>query len=1776
MLPTRTRRRPAPRRGTILLVVLTLLALFAVIGLSFAFYAESQATASRIAREARARIGDQLPPDPTEGMNLFLGRLIYPVGDTGTDLLVATRGHELARLIFGNQPGAANTTPYNGEGLFHEDVSAIFGLPPGSVDRASVVNFTYYQLAQGNPATGFVFDPEHTQVTGPTTTSPFRKGDANTFQALTNTTAYPNLVYVGKNAPYTYPDRNNMAVAVVDPNTGLVVVPSFHRPSLFRDPSLAPTQSDLDPANSNWYTPLGRFKLLRPRPIDHLTQAGITTLQGMGLWPIPVSPSPAQIAQIQSVISNPLYCEFPYPAPNPDGTITGDVQNMRFANGLQRNDSPWLYAGLPVYNWRGKRITPLVAPLVVPIDGRINLNAAGNIANSGTIHNSNMGFGPWEQSLQRLLTTTSPNVMQTKYGGATTPPGVRTGQVAFAGAPPFNNTSKLFHPDWNNPTDWTKQVQPPDYARVDWNWSSNNSGTAQLILPGTATANPLVGQFGSNPVWPNASTTLAGGMAPTPYPGPYDNSNYTPASAGPPPTPASGEVLNHPGTYTPYFYDPLRMSSLTTDKGSFPLFDLKRFAGRYSDKAANYTGQTFLGKNFPNDLVQATLPGPNNPANSLRQLVTPMSNSFKRPILAPNFFDPNVSLGLPGGARYPQFIISGTGAPSPPPAFNIATIANSLSGDAQVNNVPPPTGPNTPAIRHLRAAFAGIDLHRPLTDYRIDPTQPLGPANINVNTFAAARNERQALAKEIFLRLAYATGAKVGFDVTTNQFALPQPTPGGGPPYASYTLTGGTPTPVSQAEYDALRWLAQLAANIVDYIDEDDISSTFVWNPIDPNDPFNVANFATTGTPSALSQRVVFGVEKPRLVINEAYAELANDPADKSNLTATAPLQVRFFLELLNPNNTESNAQGPLAGPDLSNAQYYGSVPLRYNITVSSVYQIKVFDDDAVVANDLAGANAGQNVTGSVTTAPARLTCTMVSTANPALNVTPGPGYLSGAERVEPNNGAFSATATARNGFAVIGPQVNKAIASDGVSFTPDTTAAPYSMILEKPIDPAHGQDQLLYQLPGAPPLAGAIPALVAGMKKQAVVLQRLACPYLPANDPASGSFNPANPVNPYITVDYQTGIPVQNAVKVGSDMAQNPPPPAKTNYSIGRVQPFTASGVPALAWTGLTFVLRQKDPSNPNAQQVSFFKHNSIAPANAPPTVPGGVLPTNGTETLLGPFEWLVHMDRRLVNPMELLHVSTVKPHELTHRFAVPNPNPGARPFFHRHDLQHPLAPLVDPPGPLFAANSPLYRGLEVLAAKPWGHGLPEGGRVPGKVNINMIWDENPATGRSRVFDAVMDRQAANTFTDTGAIPDLTIIWNAIKQSRSPQWVVTGTPAVGMTYDEGGAAGASDRPLKPFGAPIFSAGVNIPQATDIGDTILRNRPTPDPDGTTRSLFQRVQDPSNPNPLHPYLSYEPLRKAMNSFTTVSDNYVVLMTVGFFEVRAGDPANPNNPVVLGKEAFDQVPGDMRSQFVAVIDRTRLVAQYANTPDTTTDPTVPNNPNSTAPWVSELQAPFTPVNVFNPNVPSPLRFLGEVEQDMTPPAANPGWDGVTPPQAPVTAELRYSLKRPESAGSNFYLVTPMYTPRTGGGYPPNALQTIQVNGHYDGYPWTVRAVYDPNSGFPDPVDPKHGGSRFFLNVGNQVQLLEAFYDPGFAPWSYDPVNGIAKIYVRGINMSTGARTVPFRAEVGMSVSNVIFGNPGTPGSATTPFNMSFDFRQPLYRPAVRYVGQLNITP
>src|SRR5262245_43499413 len=118
---------PTNRRGAILLVVLVLLALFAVIGVAFVLYAQSEAVNARIHREIGSIAVE--PPDPTAPANQFLQQLIYPVPQGGGNATSALRGHELARLAYGYWPSinvnnqGVNTTAYNGIGAFSESVN---------------------------------------------------------------------------------------------------------------------------------------------------------------------------------------------------------------------------------------------------------------------------------------------------------------------------------------------------------------------------------------------------------------------------------------------------------------------------------------------------------------------------------------------------------------------------------------------------------------------------------------------------------------------------------------------------------------------------------------------------------------------------------------------------------------------------------------------------------------------------------------------------------------------------------------------------------------------------------------------------------------------------------------------------------------------------------------------------------------------------------------------------------------------------------------------------------------------------------------------------------------------------------------------------------------------------------------------------------------------------------------------------------------------------------------------------------------------------------------------------------------------------------------------------------------------------------------------------------------------------------------------------------------------------------------------------------------------
>ena len=135
------------------------------------------------------------------------------------------------------------------------------------------------------------------------------------------------------------------------------------------------------------------------------------------------------------------------------------------------------------------------------------------------------------------------------------------------------------------------------------------------------------------------------------------------------------------------------------------------------------------------------------------------------------------------------------------------------------------------------------------------------------------------------------------------------------------------------------------------------------------------------------------------------------------------------------------------------------------------------------------------------------------------------------------------------------------------------------------------------------------------------------------------------------------------------------------------------------------------------------------------------------------------------------------------------------------------------------FLKNHAVGTPITVITA---GLSVPGGDRVPGKVNLNTIWD--PET-----LLALCDPQAANSFTTR----DVGDVFLKLMRSRSPGYnFLAGT----------GGPGPFDRPFKGMGVgfsrrhdpatnpnpqhPLFDAGID--------DTFLR----PDPDDPTRRLFE--------------------------------------------------------------------------------------------------------------------------------------------------------------------------------------------------------------------------------------------------------------------------------------------------------------------------------------------------
>src|SRR5262249_2196963 len=163
-----------------------------------------------------------------------------------------------------------------------------------------------------------------------------------------------------------------------------------------------------------------------------------------------------------------------------------------------------------------------------------------------------------------------------------------------------------------------------------------------------------------------------------------------------------------------------------------------------------------------------------------------------------------------------------------------------------------------------------------------------------------ATKVRQALAGEIFEVLRQVTGAQ---DVAT-----------------AYK----TPT---SSDYKAIRYLAQLAVNIVDYMDNDDVST-----------PFVVPGTATT----AGAGDVVFGFEQPRLVLNEVYAQYDNDKqyVQMNMVTVGGKYAISVWCGLMNqlPEDTVSTKDGSVNLDSFATLTKGGT----------NLYQLVLTDDTAV------------------------------------------------------------------------------------------------------------------------------------------------------------------------------------------------------------------------------------------------------------------------------------------------------------------------------------------------------------------------------------------------------------------------------------------------------------------------------------------------------------------------------------------------------------------------------------------------------------------------------------------------------------------------------------------------------------------------------------------------------------------------------------------------------------------------------------------------------------
>ena len=1448
------------RSGMILLIVVAFLSMFLVVGTTYLLVADSIRRTSDFDLNATDKRSDfALMPDidPRYMLNFALGQILYDIADpvlVGGKVVTtnsALRGHSLATSMYGvyepqpiTKATAGTATVINGK---ITSIPVVFG---GSGYTITAPPRIIIEGGGGSGATAAAtVNPINGQVSA-----------INVISQGSNYTSQPTI-YIGvpndrpfQGAGKTIAELGQANYIVNIPSGSLVPVPAIVNPEKGSTPS-------------RWNPPY-------TYPDRNHLYLGSYTLKSDGTT-LPIKPS--------FFFDNVTNLRPPLPN-NPPEFDGYDVKNLEGYPG--GNDSIWIDAGFPVMTTSdGRKYKALIAPFILDLDGRINLNVAGNLMqrdaanpNFTADHASNQGWGRWEINPKKLIENYaggsppgSPynplNITQTPFPSSDpiapeneflrllsfTVPSIENGTTGTAGLPNSTKSAVLnstfasdnqwrtfgrlyqakYLPINNNSPPVTNFLTntPHSYAKVDFNGAGDYQamgGWGPTAKPTFLNANgfPTFGQgFGNG----QSSEHLLDGLTPS--------SNY------------------HARNYNPYRTQINPVNPIPTDPnliGVSTVFPVSETASilRWQGKGEPFSKSQLallLPKSLGLDMPYANVflaqppipPNPLPPLNPdavfrqrIRNMVTTLSADLDRPAMVP--IAPDTLSNPITGAVYSNtfkirnFIFPDRTVPVPQ---MMTTYYSPISDTPTIlpNQTSPPLKLN---LGRLLTPFPAV-VQNGMSDQTNFINYTAGPIKAQ---FDQAANDRQAFAMEIYNLLRNLTGV-IFYEIAKNSI-----------------------DPLVQADIMEIkrsnRWLAQLAANIVDFIDVDDFNTVFNWNTGDAKD-------------------IVFGVELPRVVINEAYSMAQNDSTDTfmNNTKATKETHLFTAVELMNPLPTD-NFYG--VGPGGHNAV------LQFKNAAGTEYQNYklVLCKQGQVSGQMNAVNGNYfNNTGSH---DFNMTNIAMDSNNPSM-MDPDvmdKAILDNWTDPDPNNLPVANMVPATwylnaGGFMVISDNTTLRTEANPMIGATFKTPKLKLKIINKDLNPNDDN---------APE----------------VMLQKLVYPGLPPNDfdtMTNMLTNGAFPYNPYITVDVFSKRKMWDLRKY--DKMDALTPDVTTTNSKGRKSPFLDS----IGLDEMTLGNNMFNGNNTVNQVGLLGERHTMGQANS---------------NVQNPLPWLTHLDRQLINPLELIHVSTVKPHEVTQtacrwndafnqQSVMANNVPAKISYPYAHNW------------PWFDENTRLYRFLEAVGVSPLQAGEVMHGRALGKVNVNTMHSEE-------VFQAVADATVANNFTAA----EVTTGYNNL---------------------------IGQKPIFSFGQANQLANQSaLSVKTGLNKSLMGY---PDSSNTPYKNFLDNDSPDPMNPLFPstgtnvatYARKELLTKIGNSVTTKSNVFAVWITTGYFEV-IDDSAQPP---LLGAEIGKADGINIRHRMFAIVDRTNMSAFTTNLVDsglqfTNPPPNPPTNlPTTTVPGV-----------------------------------------------------------------------------------------------------------------------------------------------------------------------------------------------------------------------------------